>query len=59
MMDQKVMISKNLLNNIEHELCSINGLFACDNQKFEEVFKLDCSSLLKKIEEEKHFQLRE
>ena len=48
------MISEELLNNIEHELNSITGLYASDNPEFNESFQLDFSALLEKIEKEKH-----
>ena len=48
------MISEELLNNIEHELNSITGLYASDNPEFNESFQLDFSELLEKIEKEKH-----
>lgn len=48
------MISKNLLKEIEHELTCINGLYVSDNKEFENVFKLDYTILLEKIEKEIH-----
>lgn len=48
------MISKELLNTIEHELTSLTGLYVCDNKEFKDCFQLDYSDLLKKIEKEKH-----
>ena len=34
------MISKELLENIEHELSCLTGLYACDNPNFTESFQL-------------------
>lgn len=48
------MISDNLLEEIEHEFTSLSGLYACDNNEGKELFKLDFSDLLNKIEKEKH-----
>lgn len=48
------MISDNLLKEIEHELTCLNGLYACDNNEGKDLFELDFSELLNKIEKEKH-----
>ena len=38
-----------LLKEIEHELISLNGLYASDNEEFKEAFQLDYTELLEKI----------
>lgn len=48
------MISGNLLREIEHEFTSLSGLYACDNNEGKDLFELDFSELLNKIEKEKH-----
>ncbi len=40
-----------LLKEIEHELTSLNGLYASDNEEFKDAFQLDYSELLEKISE--------
>lgn len=48
------VISEDLLNEIEHEFSVIDGLYACDNKNGKNLFKLNFSELLKKIDNEKH-----
>ena len=48
------MISKELLEKIEHELTCLTGLYASDNKEFIEYFQLDFTGLLNEIEKEKH-----
>ena len=48
------MISDNLLKEIEHEFTSLTGLHVCDNNEGKDLFQLDFSELLNKIEKEKH-----
>lgn len=56
-MDQQIVISEELLNEIEYELICCDNLYASDNSNFEEYFQLDFSELLKKIKKEKHLNL--
>lgn len=46
-------ISKELMNEIEHELNCLHGLYVCDNEDFKNSYQIDCSKLLKKIEKRK------
>ena len=52
------MISKELLDTIEHELTCLTGLYACDNEDFIEYFRLDFTELLNKIEKEKRLHFK-
>ena len=52
--NNECVISEDLLNEIEHEFSVIDGLYACDNKNGKNLFKLNFSELLKKIDNEKH-----
>lgn len=44
-----MIIMDDLLKEVEHELTSLNGLYASDTADFKEAFQLDYSELLEKI----------